>query len=81
MIRFLTLAALAFAVAFGGSVAWGTMSGAHAKHYRGSKICRHVKLNGKVKRWRCKRGQFCCSAEIWGYYGCGSKYLGCFNPQ
>ncbi len=81
MIRYVTFALVAFAVAFGGSIASGSMSGAEAKkHYR-SKVCRHVKLNGKVKKWRCKRGQFCCSAEIWGYYGCGSKYLGCFNPQ
>jgi hypothetical protein len=79
MIRFVALAALAFAVAFGGSIGAGTMSGADAKSYR-SKMCRHVTLTGKVKRWRCKRGQFCCSAEIWGYYGCGSKSLGCFNP-
>jgi hypothetical protein len=80
MIRFLTLAALGFALAFGGSVASGTMSGAQAK-YHGSKMCRHVTLTGKVKHWRCKRGTYCCSAEIWGYYGCGSKALGCFNPQ
>jgi hypothetical protein len=79
MIRFFALAALGFAVAFGGSIASGTMSDADAKSYR-SKMCRHVTLTGKTKRWRCKRGQYCCSAEIWGYYGCGSKYLGCFNP-
>jgi hypothetical protein len=57
------------------------MSGVHAKNYHHSRMCRHVTLTGKVKRWRCKAGTFCCSAEIMGYYGCGSKALGCFNPQ
>jgi len=81
MIRICTMVALAFVLVLGGSVASGTMSGAQAKKYQGSKVCRHATLTGKVKRWRCKRGQYCCSAEIWGYYGCGSKALGCFVPE
>jgi hypothetical protein len=79
MLRICTMAALAVAVAFGGSIASGTMSGAEAKKYRSSKVCRHVTLTGKVKKWRCKRGTYCCSAEIVGYYGCGNKYSGCLN--
>jgi len=82
MIRYFTLAALAIAVAFGGLFASAAMSGAQAKkHHHRTKVCRHVTLTGKVKRWRCRRGTYCCSAEIWGYYGCGSKALGCFDPQ
>jgi hypothetical protein len=81
MIRICTMAALVLALAAGGYVASGTMSGAQAKKYRSSKVCRHTTLTGAVKRWSCKRGQYCCSAEIWGYYGCGSKALGCFQPQ
>lgn len=80
MIRFCTRAALGVALVAGGFMLSGAASDAEAKSYR-SKMCRHVTLTGKVKRWRCKRGTYCCSAEIWGYYGCGSKALGCFNPQ
>ena len=80
MVRHLTLAALLIAVAFGGSIASGTLSSAQAKKYHRAMVCRHVKLNGKVRRWRCRSGQLCCSAEIGGYYGCGSKYLGRINP-
>jgi len=81
MIRFFALTALAFALAFGGFIASATMSGAQAKRYHHAKVCRHVTITGKVHRWRCRRGTYCCSAEILGYYGCGSKALGCFDPQ
>ncbi|MCG8455191.1 MAG: hypothetical protein MI919_02850 [Holophagales bacterium] len=79
MLRILSMVALCVAVAFGGSIVSGSMSGAEAKKHRGAKICRHVTLTGKVKKWRCKRGRYCCHAEILGYYGCGNKYTGCFQ--
>jgi hypothetical protein len=42
-------------------------------------VCRKATVSGKVKTWRCKRGQFCCSAPILGYFGCGKKGYGCFG--
>ena len=80
MIRTGLFSVLALAVMASGMMTSAAFSPADAKSYR-TKACRHVTLTGKVKRWRCKRGTYCCSAEIWGYYGCGSKALGCFNPQ
>ena len=44
---------------------------------KGYKICRHKKSNGKIKTWRCRKDQPCCSAEWMNYYTCGSKLLGC----
>lgn len=79
MIRICAIVALAFALALGALVASGTMSGAHAKKSAGPKLCRHVTLTGQVKKWRCKSGQLCCSAEILGYYGCGSTPLECLQ--
>jgi hypothetical protein len=81
MIRFCTNAALAVALVAGTFMLPGITSEAQAKSHHRAKVCRHVTLTGKVKRWRCKRGQFCCSAEIWGYYGCGNKTLGCIKPE
>jgi hypothetical protein len=72
---------LAVAMLAGGTFVPVGSSDAQAKSYRHSKMCRHVTLTGKVKHWRCRRGQFCCSAEIWGYYGCGNKTLGCIKPE
>jgi hypothetical protein len=78
VIRICAIVALACALAFGALVASGTMSGAEAKK-SGPKICRHVNMNGKVKTWRCKSGQYCCSTEILGYYGCESTPLLCLQ--
>jgi hypothetical protein len=75
MIRFWTFAALALALAFGSSVASGTMSAAEAGKCRQTGM-----LTGKTKTWNCKSGQVCCSAPILGYYGCGTnKLLGCMK--
>lgn len=41
------------------------------------KICRHKTSSGKIKTWRCRKDQPCCSAEWMNYYTCGSKLLGC----
>jgi hypothetical protein len=44
---------------------------------KGYKTCRHKKSNGRIKTWRCRKDQPCCSAEWMNYYTCGSKLLGC----
>ena len=41
------------------------------------KVCKHKTASGKVKTWRCRADQPCCSAEWINYYTCGSKLLGC----
>jgi len=79
MIRIFTFVALAFAIAFTGMVVSGSMSGAEAKKGSHMAMCRKTTVTGKVKRWSCKSGQFCCSAPIVGYFGCGKKGLGCFG--
>lgn len=45
---------------------------------KSTKICKHKTQSGKVKTWRCRADQPCCSAEWLNYYTCGSKTLGCF---
>jgi hypothetical protein len=79
MIRIFSIFLLALAIAFSGSVVSGTISGAEAKKAPRSGVCRKATVSGKVKTWRCKRGQFCCSAPILGYFGCGKKGYGCFG--
>ncbi|MCK5088340.1 MAG: hypothetical protein KAQ88_00030 [Hyphomicrobiaceae bacterium] len=79
MIRIFSILALALAMAFGGLVVSGSMTGAEAKKAPRVGMCRKTTVTGKVKTWRCKRGHFCCSAPILGYFGCGKKGFGCFG--
>jgi hypothetical protein len=44
---------------------------------KGTKVCKHKTMSGKVKTWRCGSDQPCCAAEMLDYYTCGSKALGC----
>jgi hypothetical protein len=44
---------------------------------QGTKVCKHKTASGKIKTWRCRKDQPCCSAEWINYYTCGSKTLGC----
>jgi hypothetical protein len=79
MVRFVSAVALAVAIAFSGSIVSGTLSDAAAKGKPG--ICKKTTLLGKVKTWSCKTGQVCCGFPIVGYYGCGSKALGCLDMK
>jgi hypothetical protein len=79
MARFVSALALAVAVAFSGSVVAGAVSDAAAKGKPG--ICKKATLEGKVKKWSCRTDQVCCALPILGYYGCGSKTLGCVIAQ
>ena len=69
MIRIFSILALALALAFGGLVVSGSMTGAEAKKAPRVGMCRKTTVTGKVKTWRCKRGHFCCSAPILGFVG------------
>jgi hypothetical protein len=76
MVRVVSALALAVALAFGGAFVSGTFSDAAAKSKLG--LCKKTTLLGKAKTWTCKSGEYCCSAPILGYYGCGAKKLfGC----
>ena len=77
MVRVVSALALAVALAFGGAIISGTISDAAAKSKLG--ICKKTTIAGKAKTWTCKSGEFCCSAPILGYFGCGSKATGCFK--
>ena len=81
MIRFLSIFALAFAVVFSGSVVSGKMTGAAAKKAPRAGLCRKMTVAGKVRKWRCRRGHYCCSAPLFGFFGCGTKNGGCFQPN
>jgi hypothetical protein len=81
MMRILSVVALAVAIAFSGLVVSGSMTGAEARKAPRTGLCRKMTVTGKVKKWRCRRGQFCCSAPILGYFGCGTKNIGCFQPN
>ncbi len=74
MIRFFAFVMFAVAIAFAGSVTSGSMSAAEA-----GGVCKKKTVTGKTKTWTCKKGQFCCSAPILGYFGCGKKGAGCFG--
>jgi hypothetical protein len=70
------LASLAIAAALAAAPLALTVSTAEAGA-KGTKICKHKTQSGKVKTWRCRKDQPCCSAEWINYYTCGSKLLGC----
>ena len=69
------VSALALALALGGVLVVGTTSDAAAK----VGVCKKTTLLGKAKTWKCKSGEYCCSAPILGYFGCGSKATGCLK--
>jgi len=73
MLRLVSALALAAAVVFSGSIVSGAMSDAVA----GKGVCTKKTIDGKVKKWTCKSGQICCSMPLLGYFGCGSKTMGC----
>jgi len=73
MIRILSIIALAFAIAYGGSVVSGSMVGAEARKAAAVGQCRKRTTSGKVKTWRCRMSQNCCSAPLLGYFGCCPK--------
>jgi len=79
MVRFVSAMALAVAVAFGGAVVFGSMSDVAAKGKAG--VCKQTTLAGTHKKWSCKTDQVCCSLPILGFYGCGSKTLGCLDAK
>jgi len=68
-------ASLAIAVALAAAPLATTDAMAAGK--KATKICKHKTQSGKVKTWRCRADQPCCSAEMINYYTCGSKLLGC----
>ena len=77
MVRVVSALALAVALALGGALVSGTISDAAAKSKLG--LCKMTTLAGKAKTWKCKSGEYCCSAPILGYFGCGSKATGCLK--
>lgn len=79
MARYVSALALAVAIAFSGSVVAGALSDAAAKGKAG--VCKKTTLQGKVKKWSCKTDQVCCGFPLLGYYGCGTKALGCVIPN
>jgi hypothetical protein len=79
MLRFVSALALAMAIAFSGSIVSGAMSDVAAKGKAG--VCKKTTLEGQTKTWSCKTDQVCCALPLLGYYGCGSKELGCVIPQ
>jgi hypothetical protein len=79
MARFVSAAALTLAIAFSGSIVSGTLSDAAAKGKAG--VCKQTTLLGTVKKWSCKTGQVCCGFPLVGFYGCGSKTLGCLDMK
>jgi len=81
MIRILSIVALALAIAFSGSVVSGSMTGVEAKKAPRTGLCRKMTVDGKLKKWLCRRGQYCCSAPLFGFFGCGTKNGGCFLPN
>ncbi len=72
MIRILSIIALAFAIAYGGSVVSGSLDGVEARK-AGVGMCRKKTPSGKIKTWRCKMSKNCCSAPLLGYYSCCPK--------
>lgn len=54
-----------------------TSTEAIAAGKKATKVCKHKTQSGKIKTWRCRKDQPCCSAEWLNYYTCGSKLLGC----
>lgn len=72
MIRILSIIALAFAIAYSGSIVSGSMEGVEARK-AGVGQCRKKTPSGKIKTWGCKMTQNCCSAPLLGYYGCCPK--------
>lgn len=70
-----TVVCLAIAAALAAAPLAFTASAASAA--KGTKICKHKTMSGKIKTWRCGKDQPCCSAEWINYYTCGSKMFGC----
>jgi hypothetical protein len=72
------LSCLVLAAALAVAPAVFATSSAFAKSAKYStKVCKHKTSSGKLKTWRCRSDQPCCSAEWLDYYTCGSKTLGC----
>ncbi|KWT66785.1 hypothetical protein APY04_2192 [Hyphomicrobium sulfonivorans] len=76
MLRVLSLMAVAAVLAMAPMALTANNAEASAKTKQ-TKICKHKTSNGKIKTWRCRADQPCCSAEMINYYTCGSTTLGC----
>ncbi len=76
MVRVLSTLTLAVALVFGGALMSGTVSDAAAGKLG---LCKQMTVAGKTKTWKCKSGEYCCSAPILGYFGCGPKATACLK--
>ncbi len=77
MMRFAVCCAIAAALVAAPLALTSSQSLAQSSKSSGYKTCKHKTSSGKIKTWRCRKDQPCCSAEYINYYTCGSKLLGC----
>jgi hypothetical protein len=83
MIRLLSAAVLAFAVAVAPSAITAqdgkskTATAAVPKPGKDEKLCQHRFPSGEKRSWICKKEQPCCAWDLISYVKCGSTITGC----